>query len=215
MGSVDRTYDVAGLLLVIGALVVFAATAVVWYSGRVRDRESTERIAAARRDAATANQMTAVLEKEAALLRLDLEKERAKTGPRLLTKEQWDILQQVKGKVAAVNITYVHDSIECGSFAAQIQTALMAAGVKVIQTPAQAGFTWIGNMFAVNVNPGKPEDDPLVGPFIRVGLGGSVGEFLHSFFPLSPQDIPVVAIGERPLEYVTKPYFPGEKKTAP
>lgn len=83
MGSVDRTYDVAGLLLVIGALVVFAATAVVWYSGRVRDRESTERIAAARRDAATANQMTAVLEKEAALLRLDLEKERAKTGPKV------------------------------------------------------------------------------------------------------------------------------------
>jgi hypothetical protein len=198
MPDVDKAYDISGLILAIGALVVFLATAAVWYTGRERDRQSAERIANANA--------------EAARLRLDLERERAKAAPRALSEAQFNALQELKGQVAEVNVTYEWDNLEAGQFAGQIRTALERAGVKAVMTPAEQNFHWAGNRFAVHLPPDQAKNSPLVKAFTKAGLGGEAGEGLFALFPNSHErqriDVPIVAIGEKPIEYITKPYYP-------
>jgi hypothetical protein len=151
---------------------------------------------------------------------LDLERERAKLAPRAITKQQWDALQELKGEVSEVNITYEWGNLEAGQFVGQIQAALKNAGVKAIQTPAEPNFHWSGNMFAIHTKSDTPEhDDPIVAAFTKAGLGGQAGEAIFALFPMSHTlqhiDVPIIAIGERPLEYITKPYFsPAEQSSS-
>jgi hypothetical protein len=75
--------------------------------------------------------VVALLNKQAAELSSDLEKERATTSARPWTKDQFDAIQQIKGLVSDVGILWPQNCPECMSLASDIETALHSAGAQI------------------------------------------------------------------------------------
>jgi hypothetical protein len=88
-----------------------------------------ELITQPRTNAANAT-LVALINKQTAQLQTDLEKERKKNLGRTITKEQFEALQELKGKVAKIYVQ-ADASPDAQLFAAQITNALMNAGIEV------------------------------------------------------------------------------------
>ena len=162
-------------------------------------RRSNIRLSEATEKAAAANQKA----EEAQLARAKLETQLA---PRLLTKEQYEIFQTLKGQIAAVNITPISD-YEASRFAAQIAQALGDAGIEVKLFPPRVGPVWTDVYLVI---PDANEDfrkEPLYGVFKSAGI--SVGGCNRSQRPMYdfPPDIPIIMVGEKKgLSYPEIPY---------
>jgi hypothetical protein len=81
--------------------------------------------------AASARERAASLEKQAAQLRVDLERERISTSARLWTKEQFDAIQEIKGVVTDVGILWPEHCVECHELGTYIEIALHSARVQI------------------------------------------------------------------------------------
>jgi hypothetical protein len=111
--AANELYGVSHALLIIGALLVFAGTVGVFWTGDLRDRYAAERIsnneaetAIATAEAAKASERAAELTRQAASLQVDLERERIerlkieeRIAPRRLTERQRDLLQKALAKI--------------------------------------------------------------------------------------------------------------------
>lgn len=165
----------------------------------------------ARERASAADERAASLEKDAAQLRLDLEKERAKTDPRVLTESQYNILQELRGIVTRVNISW-EPNTECASFAAQIMRALGAAGIEMRVYPAPAGMVWTGVIVTAPDIPGLAyTDQPLIKTLHKAELWGGGGSSL--LIPDAPADTPMILVGEKYVMFGDKlPFSPPTSK---
>jgi hypothetical protein len=191
-------WDFVALLLGVGAVFALYLSA----------RNADTRIATANERASSADERAAVLEKDAAQLRLDLEREREKRLGRSLTKEQFDALQELKGKISKVNVRWERNT-EVTIFGHQIVNALMQAGLdpKIYFAPADNIGTGIIIWSA------KSDGDPLMDTFTKAGLLPFWSNIAAMAYPDVPRDAPLIEIGERFPEMKT-PYF-GPQHTGP
>jgi hypothetical protein len=90
---------------------------------------------------AQANKRAAAANEKAAELKISLEKERAKRLGRALTKEQWDVLQTLRGKITKVRVICDTD-VEARYFSGQLTTALRDAGIQIEMEAPKPGNTW-------------------------------------------------------------------------
>jgi hypothetical protein len=205
---------------IFGAVITALAVAALMLGTRVRDRDFETRMSEsnvvagqARERASAADERAASLEKDAAQLRLDLERERSKTDARILTERQYNILQELRGKVTRVNISWELNT-ECAFFANQIIQALDAAGIKMRVYFAPAGMLWTGVLVTAPDIPGVAyTDQPLIKTLHKAELWAGGGS--SQFIPDAPADIPMIAVGEKYVPYSGKlPFFPPTSKPA-
>jgi hypothetical protein len=152
------------------------------------NRESDEKIAEANERAIKAD-----------LARVELE---AKLAPRSLSKEQFEILGTLAGKVDTICITAMSD-FEATRFAAQIKDALIDAGITVIDSDQRIGLVWT-ELYLVFPSPVENfHSEPLYVTFCAAGL--SVGANDRRSVPMGdlPLDMPVIMVGTK------KPLGPG------
>jgi hypothetical protein len=156
----------------------------------------------AQAEQAKANERTAQLQ-------LDLEREKEKRIGRGLTKDQWDALQELKGKITRINVM-IETNMETVGFGGQIVTALQSAGIDVKKFPPVFEI-WTGTLIWWRNFPNDAtKDDPLVSAFFKAGLYGGQGNIDALFGKNIPRDAPLVMIGERPAE--VKPGYWGPPK---
>jgi len=168
------------------------------YSSGLR-RRSNIKLSEAIEKAGEANKKA----EEAQLARATLE---AQLAPRLLTKEQYEVFQTLKGQIVAVNITPT-SNYEATRFAAQIAEALGDAGIVVKLFPPRIGPVWTDIYLVIP----KPVEDfrkePLYVAFNSAGI--SVGGCDRSQRPMYdfPPDVPIIMVGEKKgLSYPEIPY---------
>ena len=230
----SRVSDVANIALVCSLVVGVVATVLIVWAANVKESHwDTERLtlvketarlsaeaekargeiaaaqsaaATATERAATANERAALLEKEAAQLGLDLENEKKKRQGRVLLKEQFDAIQAVKGKLTHANVMS-ESNAESMLFSHLIIDALEAADVEVrIYFPPP-------NFILTGIEIWSPNfADPPMDAFTEAGLMPGWGKIDMMPFPGVPHDVPLIVVGERPLELGGRPYFGPPKK---
>ena len=129
-------------------------------------------------------------------------------APRRLSKDQFEAIQEIKGKVQSVSVLAQASCLECAFFSFEIVMALQEAGVSVKWYPGRIDAGWKGIYIFLPTFPPKP-DEPLFEAFTKafVPLSGGVISVGSSFSmgPI-PLDIPLIAVGEK---------FPAPTPTAP
>jgi hypothetical protein len=204
--TANHIADVANWFF-IGSLVVGVVSTIliVWMAGVKeayweKDRaESTERIALLNND-------TEHLKSEN--LRLQ-----AQLAPRSLSKEQFDEIQTLKGKISQVNLA-TEDNLESKMFAGLLATALQKAGITVRGynlPPGHRGNTGLVlyDQYAFSNPHGEPtKGEPLYGVLMRAKLFfGTVVSRLPDALAIPP-DVPAIFVVEKPsLPYASTPYF--------
>jgi hypothetical protein len=115
------------------------------------------------------------LNNETERLKVDNLRLQAQLAPRSLTKEQFDEIQSLKGKISAVNLA-VEDDVECSMFSGLLAGALQHAGIAVLLYNLPHGFRGnVGLMLydqhAFENLGGEPTNgEPLVGVLKRANL---------------------------------------------
>lgn len=175
--------------LVIANLIIVAG---VWleirFGGNVQ-AEAKARTAEAEQKAAEANKLA----EEERHARVKLE---AQIAPRALTKEQFDELQNLRGKVAAVNLTSSSD-VESTRFCAQIAKSLFMAGIDVTTFPQRVGLNWT-DLYIVMPSPVDDfRNEPLFQAFRKAGFPVGCGDRTQMPLRDLPSNIPVIMVGER------------------
>jgi len=158
-------------------------------------RRSNDKLGTAERLAAEANQRAAQID----LRRVQLE---AALAPRVISKHQYDVLQTLRGKVAAINIAWETDA-ETASFSSQVAVALQAAGIQVRGYARAPGVHGNANMLfdrhAFHQPDGEPtRGEPIASVFREAGIDCAA---LIARMPSdigAPEDIPMIVIGGRP-----------------
>lgn len=174
--------------VVANAFVVIGVYGEIHFSGKATklednlQRESEENIALANERAAAAN--------------LELAKLQVQLSPRALTKEQYDELQALKGRISAVNITST-SNFEATRFAAQIAQTLVDAGIDVRICAQRIAMVWT-EIYVVIPKPILDfSKDPLYVAFKNAGLSVGCGDRSHVPMADLPEDVPVIMIGEK------------------
>ena len=170
--SLVRGKTIKGVFALV-SLIFFAAT-FFWMEDRVTEM-TISGVGTIKAAVNTANQYVEDIRK----IKDDLEKQKqeltaeiAKRRARMLTKEQYEALQELKGKVDKINVMS-EGAVEPSLFASQIINALMDAGVHVATYPVPPGYgAWTGNLFYWTGFTDDPKDDPLLGPFVKANLYG-------------------------------------------
>jgi hypothetical protein len=185
---------VANALIGAGLIVEYVVILRAIVASGAAQRASDEKVALAEARAAEANR-SAEEEKHA---RLKLE---AHLAPRSLTEEQFNILQRLRGKIAAVNVA-MEVGLEPTWLGMQIVTALSKMDIKVGVFSRGPNANSSGNMLfdaLAFANPhGEPTGgEPLASVLKEAGLwdGG-----LMSVMPLDisgPLDVPMFMVGGR------------------
>jgi hypothetical protein len=191
----------------IGSLVagVVSTVLIVWMAGVKetyweKDRtESAERIAQLNND-------TEHLKSENLRLQTQL-------APRSLSKEQFDEIQTLKGKISEVNLA-VEDNLESSMFAALLAAALQKADIIVHGYNLPPRFRgnsglMLYDQYAFSNPHGEPtKGEPLYGVLMRAKLFfGIVTSRLPDGFAM-PADVPAIFVVEKPsLPYTSPPYF--------
>jgi hypothetical protein len=220
-------FDVSNLVLLVGAVLVALGTYGTIRFAAIKETISDERTAAneaetrravadsdlAREGTARANERIAELNNETERLKSDNLRLTAQLAPRSLSKEQFDEIQSLKGRISAVNLG-VEDDIECTSFAGLLATALQYAGIEVRVYDLPHGFRGnVGLMLYDQhafANPGgEPTNgEPLSSVLKRANLFSGT---ILARLPLGlsmPVDIPAIFVLQRPsLPFVSAPYF--------
>jgi hypothetical protein len=133
--------------------------------------------------------------------------QQARIAPRSFTKEQYDAIQMVKGKVHAANVM-VESAMEPNLFSPMIVNALIQAGVSVTFYPPAPGDLWTGTMICLPKSEGgaAATGHPLVEAFRAAGLNPATCLLDARVVP-APKDVPLIMIGERFPTFTTFPYF--------
>jgi hypothetical protein len=140
------------------------------------------------------------------LARAELE---AKLLPRMLNQEQWDVIQGLRGRFAAISIAYETDA-ETHWFAQQIRDALFSVGISVAMYPRAADVHSFGT-FIFEPNGFDGSRPRTVGPLIAIfgKMGGPLAiitqvptDVLLSIANARPEmrappDAPMIIIGGR------------------
>jgi hypothetical protein len=184
---------IAALAAVVGLVASVAQHSVQTRVSKIKEVQSATRIARTQLQAARANERAAVLEKEAAQARLDLEKIKQ---PRRITAEQHAQLVNCltpapKGDVYVLPAKYDSDG---PSFANQIEAALKDAGYVVRRQTERGGepLFWheAGNFLIVSPQYNPPELPPHASNiqecFAQIGFAMRV---------ISNPDMPFGALG--------------------
>jgi hypothetical protein len=142
-------------------------------------------------------------------LALDLESERQKTAPRPWTKDQFDALQTLRGKLPDVGIAWERSCTECMIYAGFIQTALHEAGAQIHQDNTYDPGMFSSDTGIEIVLPATADlsSDPIVIAFKAAGLNPWTRHHVGEFSTIRT-DIPVVVVGERFRPYVQFPFSP-------
>lgn len=202
--TASRLYDVANFAFIASLVIGVVATVTLVWMGNVKETYLRRDVARAGLSAADANERTAKLENEN--LRL-----KSKLQPRRLTKEQYDALQTLRGKIRAINVVLLNDDLEANSFGMQIVRALSDTGmqVKIYEGNAVRGqdVTLYDKHAFENPN-GKPTgDEPIVGVLKKMGVfSGAIFARLPNGLN-APPDIPVIFVGEKPPLDTPAPYL--------
>lgn len=197
----------AGVLAAISAFFTLSFFALQWRTTTIRERHADWRTALleddaaqAKKDAAKANEQaglanerSASLEREAAVLRLELNREIQKHAQRLLTDEQKEaMVSQLRGKLPEVAIVTQND-IEAQAFSMQILGVFSNAGVKMYAPQAPREDRWFAPAGLLMYSPsGSTEDqlkdDPLYLTLKKANLfGGTMGAPFVSGQPRIPE----------------------------
>lgn len=162
-------------------------------------RRSNTRLGEAVTQAGEAHGRAAKLDLEAAQLRQQL-------APRELSKEQYEILLTLRGRIDAVGVTSYTDSESIG-FARQIVETLRRADIQATLHDPRTGLAWAGIYIVVPRPLMNYASDPLYAAFKSAGISAGCGTRDH--FPLIglPTDISIIMVGEkRGLPQASPPY---------
>jgi hypothetical protein len=164
--------------LIFGALSIGSAFVSAWVGWEITDatqKDADKKIKAADERIADAGERAARLEREAAGLRLELDREVQKRAQRILTDEQKSaISEELRGKISEIAIVVQHDP-EARSFAVQIMSALQDLKIYGPEPPRED--RWFAPAGLIMFSPlGSNEDqlkhDPLYLALKRAGLFG-------------------------------------------
>ena len=191
---------------VFGSAITAISLVFLFIGTRIRDRDFELKVATTSLAAANANERAALLEKEAASLRLELEQVRIKQMPRTITPEQESVfinlLRQSSPK-GPITVICLSDDQEANRFAKRIREVLDRAGYGNSITRG------VKNIFGPILNTGKNNDDIAIcyGPNRRGTYGtnvqnafGKIGIHLNGVevdpkaLGLSPDEFAVVVI---------------------
>jgi hypothetical protein len=169
-----------------------------------------EKLEMATNDLAKANRGLAEAIERAANAELVTERLRSQMAARALTREQYEAFQELRGKLADVNIMFGREA-EMFAFAMQIFTALNAAGVRVrlLETP-EGMISPIGLQFWLPSNEfDLGNAHPLVAAFEKGGMKTGIVAPIESVSFAVPRDIPTVWVGAKELNWNALPYLGG------
>lgn len=190
---------VADTLVAVGVIgEVYFSVKGAKYSSELR-RRSDIKLAEATDKASVANQKV----EEAQLARVKLE---GQLAPRLLTKEQYEVFQALKGEISEVNITPI-SAYEAARFASQIAQALGDAGIKVRLFPPRLALLW-PDIYVVIPKPVEDfSKEPLYVAFKNAGMSVGCGDRSKNPMIDFPPDVPIIMVGEKKgLSYPEIPY---------
>jgi hypothetical protein len=184
-------------LVVANSLIAIGVIMEIRFGGNAR-AESEERAAEANERAANAD-----------LARIELEKQLA---ARTITKEQFEILKKLKGKISAVIVASEVD-VEPSWFASVLATALGEVGLEVRIASRKAGAHGTGNMIYDKLAFSNPNGEPTNGEPL-FSILNEAGIPIISVLARCPMDlfnetpdVPIIIIGGRFLVPPSPPYF--------
>ncbi len=155
----DAVFTWANVVLVLGAVLAFVGTAGVFWSTGIRERYADERIAANEAETAKAKAETA---------RALLEQERLKAQMawrRIAPSQAQRIAEELRGEPLEVWVTFVGNDPEATVFREDINSALVAAGIKT------KFFSGYERAVGLSVKGGPPEQRArLVNAFNAAGV---------------------------------------------
>jgi hypothetical protein len=169
-------------------------------------RRSNDRLAEIEFANGFLEEKAAMAVERAAKAELETEQLRAKIAPRALTKEQFDALQGLKGKVSKVYLMMDSDS-EVLQFGMQIVSALLKQDIEVKWLTAPLGWpsqdiqVWLPES-----EMSSSERHPLAVALNKAGLGGLVMSLANISLDV-PRDVPIIRVGGKRLVYEALPYF--------
>jgi hypothetical protein len=170
-----RVHSWGWRLSVTGSIMTFLGVLLLMWGTRVRDQDFEEQVAVIHSRAAISEERAAGLEKEAAQLRLDLQRERTfrkeefslPAAGRQITPEQRRCLsERLRDFKAPVTLRFEPDQ-GAGEYAAALRDALTKAGVSVVFGSAQkSGIT--GTRLAMATPAGSGEPLPAASEMVSV-----------------------------------------------
>jgi hypothetical protein len=124
---------------------------------------------------------------------------------RHLTKEMYEALASLKGKVKVVNLASSEGCSECSLFRSQLEFPLDKAGVmgKIYHAP------YVGSGLTIVPPEGieHPEDDVLMRTLFNVKLYSSWSKRQPGAYPGVPPDEYLLVVGEKYIAFPTPPYM--------
>ncbi len=182
------------------ALIALGVFGEIHFAGKVSRseeeirRRSDERVSAARALAATAQIETERLRNENLLLQERL-------APRSLSPSQIEVLQSLKGKIAAISLASELDG-EAFRFASRIASTLETVGIKVGMYDRAVGVHGWGNTVCVarESSSDSPLSDLLVMMFNASGIkiSSTLPWLPNDVRERAPSDVPMILIGAKP-----------------
>jgi hypothetical protein len=187
----EKSWLEASITIIATALIAIGVWGEIIFGRRAKEAGDGI-VAEANARAAEANERAA----NADLARVELE---TRLAPRELTQEQFEALQELKGKYDTINVAYETDA-ETRWFATSIVSALFAAEIKVGHFRRAADVHSFGAMiYEPGASASSLRDGVLMGIFRKAAIfKGAVK--LISKLPLdipAPLDAPLIVVGGR------------------
>jgi hypothetical protein len=143
--SLERANDLytwGWRLSAFGAVVTMIGVAALWMGTRVRDRDFETQMSGLNATTASTLERAGKLEREAAGLRLELDREVQKRAPRQLSDENASaFIAAIRGKIPAVTM-FIESGWEPRRFAQQIEIALSQAGITIHEKQPVPNRAW-------------------------------------------------------------------------
>jgi hypothetical protein len=160
------------------------------------------------REAANANERASEADQKAAEANRDTALLRAQISPRTISKEQYDVLQSLRDKVSAVNITSCGD-FEAARFSEQIAQTLVNGGIEArICTPRIGLQPWVDLYVVISQPIPDLRVEPISATFRNAGF--AVGCGFRRNVPMAdlPAEIPVIMVGVKRTPTGVGPPYP-------
>jgi hypothetical protein len=194
-------------------LLSFVSGCGALFASRRIDAAQKERLGKFDQDLIAAKTELAKQQQRAALAERELLELQTYQQPRVLTKEQFDAIQTLRGKYSAINVAF--DSAEDSEmYATQIAVALQAAGIKSTlfrrSDPTHStGGIMLYDPHAFENPDGPPTGgEPLLSVLKSVGLFGGSIQSMMSMDIAAPIEIPMIIVSGRPFPKGTlSPYL--------
>jgi hypothetical protein len=167
----NELYTWGWRLSAFGAVITMIGVAALWMGTRVRDHDFESQMNGLNATTANTLERAGKLEREAAGLRLELDREVQKRAQRLLTEEQRSaISEELRGKISEIAIVVQHD-LETRAFSLQIMPAL-PPGTTIYAPEPPREDKWFAPAGLIMFSPtGSTEeqlrDDPCIAPSRR------------------------------------------------